>query len=63
MMSLELPHINILSKIDLVETQGELAFNLEYYSEVCLLCFLNAEQASSICSFWATTSHMGVNVL
>ena len=34
MMSLELPHINVLSKIDLVESQGDLAFNLEYYSEV-----------------------------
>lgn len=34
MMSLELPHINVLSKIDLIEHQGELAFSLEYYSEV-----------------------------
>lgn len=34
MMSLELPHINVLSKIDLIESYGELAFNLEYYTEV-----------------------------
>lgn len=36
MMALELPHINVLSKLDLVESQGDLAFNLEYYSEVRL---------------------------
>ena len=46
MMSLELPHINILSKIDLVESQGELAFNLEYYSEVHLSRFLESHLGS-----------------
>ncbi len=35
MLHLELPHINILSKADLVEAYGELHFNLEYYTEVC----------------------------
>ena len=34
MLHLELPHINILSKADLVEAYGELHFNLEYYTEV-----------------------------
>lgn len=34
MMSLELPHINVLSKMDLIEAYGELAFNLDYYTEV-----------------------------
>lgn len=34
MLSLEMPHINLLSKVDLIECQGELAFNLEFYSEV-----------------------------
>ena len=34
MMSLEMPHINVLSKMDLIESQGDLAFNLEFYSEV-----------------------------
>lgn len=37
MMSLEMPHINVLSKIDLIESRGELAFGLEYYSEVRVL--------------------------
>lgn len=30
MMQLELPHINVLSKIDLAEAYGQLPFNLEY---------------------------------
>lgn len=34
MMSLELPHINVLSKMDLVDSIGELAFNLDFYTEV-----------------------------
>ena len=34
MMHLELPHINVLSKADLVETYGELHFNLDFYTEV-----------------------------
>ncbi|CAM9595851.1 unnamed protein product, partial [Chrysoparadoxa australica] len=35
MMRLELPHINILSKVDLIQQYGELAFNLEFFTE-CL---------------------------
>jgi len=34
MMQLELPHVNVLSKIDLAEAYGQLPFNLEC---VCLL--------------------------
>lgn len=34
MLHLELPHINVLSKADLVEAYGELHFNLDYYTEV-----------------------------
>eukprot|EP00040_Diaphanoeca_grandis_P023423 m.127362 g.127362 ORF g.127362 m.127362 type:complete len:272 (+) comp29267_c0_seq4:267-1082(+) len=34
MLQLELPHVNVLSKIDLLETLGELPFSLEFYSEV-----------------------------
>ncbi|XP_071955857.1 GPN-loop GTPase 2-like [Antedon mediterranea] len=40
MLQLELPHINVLSKIDLVETYGKLAFNLDYYTEVSDLSYL-----------------------
>ncbi|KAJ1676041.1 hypothetical protein EV182_000034 [Spiromyces aspiralis] len=41
MMMLELPHINVLSKIDLIKQFGsELDFNLEYYTEVMDLSYL-----------------------
>jgi len=34
MLHLELPHVNILSKIDLIEQYGKLQFNLDFYTEV-----------------------------
>lgn len=34
MLQLELPHINVLSKIDLMDSYGTLDFTLEYYTEV-----------------------------
>ena len=34
MLQLELPHVNVFSKIDLVEKYGSLDFSLEYYTEV-----------------------------
>jgi len=34
MLHLELPHINVLSKADLVEAYGQLHFNLDFYTEV-----------------------------
>ena len=34
MLHLELPHVSVLSKADMVETYGELPFNLEYFTEV-----------------------------
>jgi len=34
MMKLELPHINVLSKIDLIEVGGRLDFGLEFYTDV-----------------------------
>eukprot|EP00164_Ancoracysta_twista_P008402 GFYU01012148.1.p1 GENE.GFYU01012148.1~~GFYU01012148.1.p1 ORF type:complete len:318 (-),score=92.21 GFYU01012148.1:170-1123(-) len=40
MLQLELPQINVLSKIDLIEQYGRLAFNLEYYTEVQDLKYL-----------------------
>lgn len=33
MMALELPHVNVLSKIDLLASYGELSFDLRYYAE------------------------------
>ncbi|KAL3150419.1 hypothetical protein ABBQ32_000256 [Trebouxia sp. C0010 RCD-2024] len=34
MLHLELPHVNLLSKIDLIEQYGKLHFNLDFYTEV-----------------------------
>lgn len=34
MLHLELPHVNLLSKIDLIEQYGKLQFNLDFYTEV-----------------------------
>ncbi|KAJ1936999.1 hypothetical protein EC988_008022 [Linderina pennispora] len=50
MTMLELPHVNVLSKIDLLEQLGELDFNLEYYTSVMdldyLLYHLNERETS-----------------
>ncbi|XP_058097463.1 GPN-loop GTPase QQT1 isoform X4 [Magnolia sinica] len=40
MLHLELPHINVLSKIDLIESYGKLAFNLDFYTDVQDLSYL-----------------------
>lgn len=34
MLHLELPHVNLLSKVDLIEQYGKLHFNLDFYTEV-----------------------------
>lgn len=50
MTMLEMPHINVLSKIDLLSQMGELDFNLEYYTSVMdldyLLFYLNERESS-----------------
>ncbi|KAJ3195668.1 hypothetical protein HK101_011410 [Irineochytrium annulatum] len=40
MIHLEHPHLNVLSKIDLIESYGKLAFNLDFYTEVQDLSYL-----------------------
>ncbi|KAJ1861489.1 hypothetical protein H4R99_005927 [Coemansia sp. RSA 1722] len=40
MTMLEMPHVNVLSKIDLLNQLGELDFNLEYYTSVMDLEYL-----------------------
>jgi len=40
MLRLEMPHINVLSKIDLIEKHGELDFNLDFYTEVQDLSYI-----------------------
>ncbi|KAF8253112.1 hypothetical protein K440DRAFT_650218 [Wilcoxina mikolae CBS 423.85] len=40
MLQLDLPHINVLSKIDILRDYGPLAFNLDFYTEVQDLGYL-----------------------
>ncbi|KNC54033.1 GPN-loop GTPase 2 [Thecamonas trahens ATCC 50062] len=40
MVQLELPHVNVLSKMDLIESLGKLDFNLEFYLDVLNLEYL-----------------------
>lgn len=40
MLHLELPHVNVLSKVDLVESYGLLPFNLDFYTEATDLSHL-----------------------
>ncbi|KAF9393224.1 GPN-loop GTPase 2 [Podila verticillata] len=40
MLQLELPHVNILSKVDLIETYGRLPMSLDFYTNVADLSFL-----------------------
>ncbi|KAJ5076780.1 gpn-loop gtpase 2 [Anaeramoeba ignava] len=40
MVQLEFPHINILSKIDLIQLYGKLSFNLDFYTNVMDLKYL-----------------------
>lgn len=37
---LELPHVNVLSKVDLVQQFGQLAFGLDFYTDVLDLEYL-----------------------
>ncbi|NWH16453.1 GPN-loop GTPase 2 [Grus americana] len=46
MLHVELPHVNVLSKMDLIERYGKLAFNLDYYTEVLDLSYLVDHLAS-----------------
>ncbi|KAL7778518.1 hypothetical protein CFE70_008019 [Pyrenophora teres f. teres 0-1] len=52
MLQMDLPHLNVLTKIDNLRNYPDLPFNLDYYTEVQdlhhLLPHLNREQASGI---------------
>ena len=38
-VQIALPHVNLLSKVDLVEKFGRLQFGLDYYTEVSFSTF------------------------
>ena len=40
MLHIEMPHVNLLSKIDLIEQYGKLAFNIEFFTDVLDLNYL-----------------------
>ena len=40
MLQLELPHVNVLSKVDLIQKYGKLQFNVDFYTEVMDLEYL-----------------------
>lgn len=40
MLQIALPHVNVLSKCDLIEKYGKLAFNLDFYTEVLDLSYI-----------------------
>ena len=40
MLQMECPHVNILSKVDMMESYGKLAFSLDYYTQVQDLSYL-----------------------
>ncbi|KAG5641967.1 hypothetical protein DXG03_003841 [Asterophora parasitica] len=48
MLHLELPHINVLSKVDLISQYGDLDFNLDYYTEVQDLSYLENTLSASL---------------
>ncbi|EKM76434.1 hypothetical protein AGABI1DRAFT_63106 [Agaricus bisporus var. burnettii JB137-S8] len=48
MLHLELPHINVLSKVDLLKQYGDLDFNLDFYTEVQDLSYLENSLSSSL---------------
>jgi hypothetical protein len=47
MLHLELPHVNILSKIDLIERYGSLEYNIDFYTDVLDLHYLMADKKFS----------------
>ena len=40
MLQMEMPHVNVLSKVDTIEKYGKLNFNIDYYTEVLDLEYL-----------------------
>ncbi|KAI9459390.1 hypothetical protein F5148DRAFT_1287154 [Russula earlei] len=47
MLHLELPHVNVLSKIDLLSQYGDLDFNLDFYTDVQDLSYLENALSSA----------------
>lgn len=48
MMFFELPHLNVLSKLDIIESMGKLDFNIDFYTDVLDLKYLSDKLNESI---------------
>lgn len=62
MLQIEMPHINILSKVDLIEHYGKLDFNIDFYTDVLDLHQLidTFEEVGSICYIHVELQYLGV---
>ncbi|KAJ6546953.1 hypothetical protein B0H19DRAFT_1074929 [Mycena capillaripes] len=58
MLHLELPHINVLSKVDLIAQYGDLDFNLDFYTDVQDLSYLENALSTSTPRFAALNMAM-----
>ncbi|KAH8827258.1 hypothetical protein DL96DRAFT_1498797 [Flagelloscypha sp. PMI_526] len=63
MLQLELPHINVLSKIDILSRYGELEFNLDFYTEVQDLDYLENTLNASLPPKFASLNLAFISVL
>ncbi|XP_016363382.1 GPN-loop GTPase 2-like [Sinocyclocheilus anshuiensis] len=60
MLHVELPHVNVLSKMDLIEQYGKLAFSLDFYTEVLDLTYL--VEHLSLDPFFKKFHHLNVKL-
>ena len=64
MLQIELPHVNVLSKCDLIEKYGKLAYNLDFYTEVLDLEFIldqfRVSKINDVCSHCLTKGYLKV---
>lgn len=60
MLHMELPHINVLSKIDLIGNYGKLAFGLDFYTDVQDLSYLQQylNQDPRSVKYWKLTNEL-----
>ena len=63
MLQLELPHINVLSKIDLISQYGDLDFNLDFYTEVQDLSYLENLLSTSVPSRFAALNMAMISLI
>ena len=59
MLHLEMPHVNVLSKMDMIQSYGPLAFNLDFYTEVreqntmsTLADLIHVRRKMLFCDYW-----------